>query len=401
MFFPFKSKSQRGQSGLEYMALAVFVMTGILIGGPYVVRGINSNFKVIEEGAVDAQREDIRQAPYNLLLKLPECDCTELSDSGCGDGSPSPGCAKTRKVFRRSCAPLGCEVDLINMHVFASMFECRDDPSPTSVCCEDPQSTGQCGILGIDAPGGRCPDGQMQMRKMCGSPTPTAQYYCEPKPICIFDCETPSAHSSWCDPVNYNKDLTGLTPVAYTATGQCDAYPDKRCRVQCDPNYDVVGASCLYVDPCEPTEDSRYYITNPVAAGGSVTFSSNYYLPAAQFQVTVWSEDLNFQYRVDNGPVKGQCCNYSDDNDGGATNYASFIVVAHHLWVQVSDGKKLYPGDSIGYDVKITKNCAEIDNIPPACPDWVCNGTETCATCPNDCGWCPVDPNAPPWEHSG
>ncbi|MCB9772123.1 MAG: hypothetical protein H6754_06195 [Candidatus Omnitrophica bacterium] len=403
MLFSPKLKSHRGQSGLEYMALAVFVMTGILIGGPYVVRGINSNFKVIEEGAVDAQREDIRQAP-DVPLNLPVCDCTDLIDSGCGDGSAFPGCAKTQKVFRRSCAPLGCEVDMINMHVFAAMSECRDDPSPTSVCCEAPQSTGQCGILGINAPGGRCPDGQMQMRKMCGSPVPIAQYYCEPNPICVFDCETPSANSSWCDPANYNKNLTGVTPVAYTATGQCDAFPDKRCRVQCDPNYDVVGASCLYVDPCEP-KDIAYYSNSAVNAGGSATYSSNYYIPPAQFRVTVWTEDLNFQFKVDNGPVQGQCCGYKDSN--GDINYASFNVSGSHLWVQVIEGGHSGSG-SIGYDVKVTTNCGDFDAIPPQCPDWVCNGTETCTTCPTDCGWCPIDcvanpdqPGCPGWSGGG
>ena len=70
----FLIKSRRGVSGLEYMAIIVVVMTGILLGGPYVMRAINAPFKTIEEGAFDSAREDIKQGT-GIVGPPPVCNC--------------------------------------------------------------------------------------------------------------------------------------------------------------------------------------------------------------------------------------------------------------------------------------------------------------------------------------
>ncbi len=113
--FP-SQKYRCGQSSLEYVALAVFVMMGIIVGGPYVVRGINAHFKALEEGAMDSDRENISQGVPGVddTSVLPSCDCTALIDSGCGDGvirdSVGAICSRNQKVFKRKCNVLGCEV---------------------------------------------------------------------------------------------------------------------------------------------------------------------------------------------------------------------------------------------------------------------------------------------------
>jgi len=233
-------KSRRGVSALEYLALAVLLMTGILLGGPYVMRSINAPFKALEEGSLDSTREEIKQGNVNSVPVGP-CICLPLSDQGCGDGN---ACSRTQKVFKRTCAPLGCEVDLIAAGVITVMQECRNEASPPSTCCLDAQSTGNCGILAAHVPGG-CPAGHMEMRKMCGSPIAVPVYSCVADPACVNDCQpfSPTYAVGWCDPLRYKDGVVGLTPPVYVDNGHCLDTLDMKCKVECkEEAYSVAGA---------------------------------------------------------------------------------------------------------------------------------------------------------------
>lgn len=61
-YFPSLSHDRFGQSVLEYSAIAMLVIVGILAMGPYVVRSVNAYFKSAEEQAHASFREDIQQA---------------------------------------------------------------------------------------------------------------------------------------------------------------------------------------------------------------------------------------------------------------------------------------------------------------------------------------------------
>ncbi len=249
--FP-SQKYRCGQSSLEYLALAVFVMMGILIGGPYVVRGINSHFKALEEGALDSEREKISQGAFVSGSKgLPECRCTDLFDSGCGNGmirdDAGVPCNRKQKVFMRKCNILGCE-DTVKTSTY-HIVECRDDS--LNVCC-DPVIVSKCG--NTDGPTGKCfsPTGNQRYEsKMCGSPTATLVETCSFDASCFYQCQPLGEHASWCNEAVQNVNLSNPdVPVTYREAGGC--LGSVKCEAQCIAPY---------------VTDTRY--TNGCCGGGA------------------------------------------------------------------------------------------------------------------------------------
>lgn len=218
---------------------------------PYVAKSINAHFKSLDDGAEDSFNEDFRQAnPPGA--NLPTCACPPLHRSACGNGND---CSKLQEVWRiDNCSPLGCEIVLQNQGVVIQ--ECRDDlvPEPgLGWCCEDPQLTLdpdnslRCGVEATNAPGGRCPDGQAETVKDCGRDR-VKVYECRAEPACVFQClpvNGRSSNSTWCDPVNYQADLTSSLPIVHVS--QCPGNPqNQKCVAQCNPSYIPVnnGTDC-------------------------------------------------------------------------------------------------------------------------------------------------------------
>ncbi len=190
--FPFK-KYRRGQSSLELLGVMVFVMMAIIIGGPYVVRSINSHFKSIEEGAIDSERERITEGPTSV--PLPTCDC--VPEPLCGDGTTIDGmaCSKQKRIYNKfSCTPAGCDATLMDRGVIPPL-RCGDDL--TNTCCGDPTYS-----LCANDPGaiGTCVYGQREKQKWCGSPIPVAKYDCSPDALCNYTCDTLDINATWCQP---------------------------------------------------------------------------------------------------------------------------------------------------------------------------------------------------------
>ncbi|MCB9756898.1 MAG: hypothetical protein H6753_00565 [Candidatus Omnitrophica bacterium] len=238
-------KSRLGQASLEYVAVAVFVMAAILIGGPYVVRSINSNFKVLEEGVIDSEREKITEGHANI--NLPVCDCTDLVDVGCGDGVTAVNgtvCMPNQKVFRRTCGPQGCEAQMLQMHVFDRMEECRNDP--TNTCCY-PATDGFCGNNPAASGTCRSSDGSLRDRlSVCGSPSPiTRVTACQSDPAnCLSACQAKSPNATWC-PFAQTTFLPGPSwPVTYRDTGGCSSSANY-CEAQCNSGYTAIAGGCL------------------------------------------------------------------------------------------------------------------------------------------------------------
>lgn len=228
-------KTRHGQASLEYVAVAVFVMAGILIGGPYVVRSINSNFKVLEEGVIDSERETITEGPTNV--PLPYCDCSDLIDVGCGDGVTAVNgtvCMPNQKVFRRACAPLGCHMQMIQMNVFASMEECRNDP--TNTCCF-PTTDGFCGNDPSARGSCRSASGQLRDRlTVCGSPNPITNVTCRADAACTSNCQALGSNASWCSLAQRTFLPSPSYPVTYRNFGGCSSNAFY-CEAQCRPNF--------------------------------------------------------------------------------------------------------------------------------------------------------------------
>jgi hypothetical protein len=107
--FQISFRNSRGQSVIiEYASIAILIILGILVIGPYVVRSVNAYFKTAEEQAHDSFREEIRQAQLQgreTTYRLDEgCECNELPPV-CGDGT---SCAFTDLMFPKQCVPATC-----------------------------------------------------------------------------------------------------------------------------------------------------------------------------------------------------------------------------------------------------------------------------------------------------
>ncbi len=249
------SLSPKAQSTIEYMTIITLVIVGILIMSPYVIRSINSYFKTGDDAVEDSFLEEIDQAPPTGVT-LPGCDCPQwnLADPrvtrGCGGGSP---CARREEHWKRDCTPIGCQVDLIRFGINLPMFECRPNtapfrPPPDDWCCEDwavymncqggprdPDGPGPllgkcCGVNAVDAPGGRCPDGQVERRRFCGEANFPQYGGCIADPDCIFQCVGFfDSDAAWCP--NDTIDLpNSMITVHRTDLVNCTA---RKCEAFC------------------------------------------------------------------------------------------------------------------------------------------------------------------------
>jgi len=301
-----------GQSTLEYMAVAVLVMVGILGMGPYVIRSVNAYFEGAREQAQDSFREEFRQAGLDSsedTLDMGEnCSCNWSSTYTCGDGLH---CDSTIEMQSLVCTPASCKYEMdarglstqcyertlleqgrVDYHSAAGCFPLctaaanytgcpyttAASPAPDAIygtcgyrCClaEEVAWPLRCGNGMSSSLDGHSLDGMQLMVRRCG-PDLDEQYYWEPSSACNYNCDTRDSRSSWCDPVSYNVNLTSDTPVVYLdyGTDVCEqealdqgcAAGDTECRqgvwrcmAECDANkYLVANADGTGCDCAAP-----------------------------------------------------------------------------------------------------------------------------------------------------
>jgi hypothetical protein len=130
---------------IEYALIAVLVIVGIVIMGPYVLRSVGAHFKLWDEGVQDSFTENLTQAPVNDVPNVPtNCTCTTAAGS-CG--SPNSQCAVTQRGYAHLCNPQGC------------------DGAPASSCVNDPS----CCTAWVPMGCGTVPLGQPPVTTNCGS----------------------------------------------------------------------------------------------------------------------------------------------------------------------------------------------------------------------------------------
>ena len=62
---------------IEYIFIAILVILGIVIMGPYVLRSVNAHFKLWDESVQDSSTENLTQAPASDVPKInTNCTCT-------------------------------------------------------------------------------------------------------------------------------------------------------------------------------------------------------------------------------------------------------------------------------------------------------------------------------------
>jgi len=294
----YPTKQLTGQSILEYCAIAMFIVMGILAMGPHVVRSVNAYFKSAEDQARDSIREDLRQARLvgdELNYDLGDCDCSPLGTPVCGDGE---SCALNEQMQSMTCTPASCLEKYEALGV--PTLRCDAEQTPTTAftdCFPDctlfglkdtcPKSetdlttalaTGNCGWKCcleaepvIPPQCGKTPAtaGKALMKKRCGALLEEV-YFWEPSSVCSGFCTSDKdPQSDWCDPVGYNYDISASTPTVHVpyevdgadgcedyaltwcAPGDTECYLEHyKCLARCwnDPHLIPNSGGCV----CEP-----------------------------------------------------------------------------------------------------------------------------------------------------
>jgi hypothetical protein len=102
------SKNTSAQVMLEYVVIAIIVMTAIMFGGPFLVNSIGARFHGMDNTRGDSFNEHIK------LAAMESCICNPPSNNPANwppVGMCAPvGCGVLEKKSSRECAPGGCNV---------------------------------------------------------------------------------------------------------------------------------------------------------------------------------------------------------------------------------------------------------------------------------------------------
>ena len=96
----------KGQSILEYLLLACIIFIATVVGGPSLIRAVQSYFKMTDESVQDSASEEIRQAPA-IAPPVTSCSCTSWTTGECAVGSCSP----IQRYSYRTCNPMHCDAE--------------------------------------------------------------------------------------------------------------------------------------------------------------------------------------------------------------------------------------------------------------------------------------------------
>lgn len=244
----------KAQASIEYMTIAVLVVTGIVLMGPYVLRSINAHFKSMDDQVQDSFQEEMAQAP-DEDFNLDGCSCSEWQQGTCGTN----GCDRFATHYYKTCGPsLGCETQFPEV---GPISECRPDVS----CCTPWENTG-C------VPISECPNpvagtsGALLQTRTCAPGNTDVTEQCAALASCNFICSgrLPANTELCCDPagpdcefddVNLPADL----PYQLVSAGGCtDA---TKCELQCRAGFSRYFNVCVCDDAKAQWPDKSLFIS--------------------------------------------------------------------------------------------------------------------------------------------
>jgi len=363
-----------GQSTLEYMAVAVLVMVGILGMGPYVIRSVNAYFQGAQEQAQDSFREEMRQAaldPSEAALDMGEdCSCQWSPTYTCGDGIH---CDVTVEMRSLLCTPASCKYEMggvgaqcaertlleqggrVDYHSAAGCFPlCTDagnySDCPTGSSLQTPDAIfGNCGYrccedaLSVAPPlcGTGSHDGDQLMMRRCG-PDLDEQYFWEPS----LDQGCAAGD-------------TACQQNAWRCMAQCSA--DEYLLAKADGSGCECSSPWVWDNSLNMCGCVAVYDGTAIGAGGSREYTSLVYPVQVRFRARVWTEDLNYcMYFYDefgNEIVHytgGGGCNGGDRDSDGDIDYSPWHEVwANQVYLKVKEGGSA-SSDDLGYSVSCT-----------------------------------------------
>jgi len=215
---------------IEYVFIAVLVILGVVIMGPYVLRSVNAHFTLWDESVQDSVTENLVQAPVSVIPNITlNCQCTS-TNAGCG-GGPGSQCGPNQQIVNHLCTPQLCDG--------APSSSCVLDPT----CCSTWVDQG-CGTtpLGQSPPPNNCNYGYQIQVQQCGANAATqcVQDSSCPLPACL-GIVSPGALP--CPPTGGSLTQNiGITYVADLAacSAQCQYY----CNSAASYFLNATGSAC-------------------------------------------------------------------------------------------------------------------------------------------------------------
>jgi len=129
------SSSQRGQSLLEYAVILALIIGGIIVGGPILMKAVNSHFRLLDDTTQDSLTEQLKPStsPGGPIVDG-VCSCTDwvmtTGPAGCGN---SVGCNSKSRKHTRTCTS-NCDASGGNCMTNCDTEEkCVSDPT----CCSE------------------------------------------------------------------------------------------------------------------------------------------------------------------------------------------------------------------------------------------------------------------------
>ena len=138
--------TKSGQSIIEYVLIAVLVVMGIVVMGPFALRSVNAHFKLWDDSVQDSVTENITQAPASSIPTInSKCICENVVSDQCGSATAGSPCPPNELIINHNCNPIGCDD--------APTTSCS---APDPNCCKTYSKQG-CGTY--TCPSSGCPTG--------------------------------------------------------------------------------------------------------------------------------------------------------------------------------------------------------------------------------------------------
>ena len=142
-------------------------------------------------------------------------------------------------------------------------------------------------------------------------------------------------------------------------------------------------------------------VSTPVGSclhGGEYTETTvGPYAELVQFDVDLFAEDFNYQYRIDDGPLitnwgcsAGGLYPYNGDSPDGSIQHLQFVTPpAQKIWVRVDEAGQWKYCDADGYKIVVIKGSvpvvaphADYGYVGPVNPDPTCPFVDPCGGLP-------------------
>lgn len=220
----------------------------------------------------------------------------------------------------------------------------------------------------------------------------------DPSKISLQACTTPS-WSAWsaCSAACGGGTQTRTCLLSQYSDGNCSSIDGGNSTQACNTQ------SCTQVIATSSSPNG-----NVLCGGQSTEITMGPYGQLVQFDVDMWSEDFNYEYRIDDGPlVTNLFCSGTylvptkDEPDGGIQHLKFVTAPAHKIWVRVTEGGKSKYCDYAGFNINVITGTPAV----PVVPDYGVGGyvfpRNADPSCPYVPSECELTNSCEPWGGGG